>query len=77
MCKISNFAFFLKQNFNLLGMAPSIYFKSNMDLGMVIGLDGSLSESVVDVVFSDLECRGHLALLFPLYLFRLFSLLMF
>lgn len=65
MCKISNFTFFLKQNFNLLGMAPSIYFKSSMDLGMVIGLDGSLSESVVDVVFSHLECRRHLATTFP------------
>lgn len=53
-----------------------IYIKRSIDLGMIIGLDVYLSKSIMDVVFSDLECRGQPALLFSIS-FCLFSLLMF
>lgn len=45
---------------------PSIYFERNIDLGMIIRVDVSLSKSIMDVTFSDFECWGQLALLFSI-----------
>lgn len=47
---------------------PLICFKRNIDLVVIIGLDVALSESILDLAFSDLECWGQLALLFCLFL---------
>lgn len=44
----------------------SIYFERNIDLGMIIRVDVSLSKSIMDVTFSDFECWGQLALLFSI-----------